>query len=70
MGHRINVWIQRLLVPCAVIASMALLHFGFGVLKTVAVMLSIFVVLMLCMIAVDPGPRAKGFVEGLRSRLR
>ncbi len=35
-----------------------------------AIILPIFGVLMLLMIAVDSGPRAKGFVEGLRNRLR
>ena len=70
MGHRINVWIQRLFVPCTSIAAVALRHFGFGVLRTVVITVSIAVVLMLVMIAVDPGPRAKGFVDGLRNRLR
>ena len=70
MGDRINVWIQRLFVPCTGIAAMALPHFGFGFLNAVAITASISVALMLVMIAVDPGPRAKGFVEGLRNRLR
>jgi hypothetical protein len=70
MGHRINVWVQRLLGPIATIATLALLHFGFGVLKTLAIILPMFGVLILFMIAVDPGPRAKEFVEGLRNRLR
>jgi hypothetical protein len=47
---------------------MALPHFGFGFLKTVAITASISVALMFVMIAVDPGPRAKGFMEGLRDR--
>jgi len=49
---------------------MALPHFGFGFLKTMAITASISVALMFALIAVDPGPRAKGFVEGLRNRLR
>lgn len=49
---------------------MVLAHFGFGVLKIVAIILPIFIVLMLLLIAVDPGPKARGFVEGLRNRLR
>jgi hypothetical protein len=70
MGHPINAWVQRLLVPSAVIATLVLLHFGFGVLKALAILLPIFGVLMLFLIAVDPGPKTKGFVEGLRNRLR
>jgi hypothetical protein len=70
MGDRINGWIQRLFVPCTGIAAMALPHFGFGFLNAVAITASIPVALMFVMIAVDPGPRAKGFVEGLRNRLR
>ena len=70
MGHRTNEWVQRLLAPVAAIATVALLHFGFGLLKTLAIILPIFAVLMLFLIAIDPGPRAKGFVEGLKSRLR
>jgi len=49
---------------------MALAHFGLGILKIVAIILPIFVSLMIFLIAVDPGPSAKGFVEGLRNRLR
>jgi hypothetical protein len=70
MGHRINEWVQKLLVPCLVVAAMVLAHFGFGVLKIVAIILPILIVLMLFLIAVDPGPKARGFVEGLRNRLR
>ncbi len=70
MGHRINVWVQRLMVPGAVITTLALLHFGFGIPKVLAIILPIFVGLMLVLIAVDPGPRAKEFVERLRNRLR
>lgn len=70
MGHRISEWVHRLLVPCAVIATLALRHFGFDVLKIVAIILPLFMVVTLLLIAVDPGPRAKGFVEGLKNRLR
>jgi len=28
MEHRINVWIQRLVVPCAAIPTVELRHFG------------------------------------------
>jgi hypothetical protein len=70
MGHRINVWIQRLLVPVAVVATLVMLRWGLGVLWTLAVVLPILAALMLVMVVVDPGPRAKGFVEGLKSRFR
>ena len=70
MGHSINEWVQRLLAPSLAIVTMVLLGFGFGVAKTLAVILPIFVLLMLFLIAVDPGPRTKKFVEGLRNRLR
>jgi len=46
------------------------LHFGFGILKTLAIIPPIFGVLMLSLIAVHPGPISKEFVEGLRNRLR
>jgi hypothetical protein len=70
MGHRINERVQKLLVPCLVIASATLAHFGVSILRTVTIIAPIFIVAMLFLIAVDPGPRAKGFVEGLRNRLR
>ena len=70
MGHRINIWVQKLLVPCLAIIAIALLHFGFSILKIMAMISAIFIVLMTFLIAVDPGPRAKGFVDGLRNRLR
>jgi len=35
-----------------------------------AVILPIFGVTMIFLIAADPGPRAKEFVEGLKNRLR
>jgi heme A synthase len=70
MGHRINEWIARLLVPVCVVATMAFLHLGFSVRLTLALLLTLFGVLTFAMIVVDPGPRTKGFVEGLNSRLR
>ena len=45
------------------------LHFGFGILKTLAIIPPIFGVLMLSLIAVHPGHISKEFVEGLRNRL-
>jgi hypothetical protein len=70
MGDRINVWIQRLFVPCTGIAAMALPHFGFGFLNAWPSRRRSQFALMFVIIAVDPGLRAKGFVEGLRNRLR
>jgi hypothetical protein len=70
MGHRFNVWAQRLLAPAFVIAAWILFHFGFSGLKTVAVLLPIYIAVMLGLIMVDPGPRTKAFVESLRNRAR
>ena len=70
MGHRVNEWIQRLLVPAGVIAAMVMLYLGFGVWRTLTILSPVFGLLMLVMIIVDPGPRAKGFVDGLKSRFR
>ena len=64
MEHRINVWIQRLVVACAAIATVELRHFGFALLKTLAIILPIFGVAMILLIAVAPDPRAEEFVWG------
>ncbi len=64
MGHRISEWVHRLLVPCAVIATLALRHFGFDVLKIAAIILPIFVVRMLFLIAVDPAPERRDLWKG------
>jgi hypothetical protein len=58
MGHRINEWIQRLIVLGAVIATLPLSHLGLSVLKTLAIVLPIASVLMLSSILLDPGPTA------------
>jgi hypothetical protein len=68
MGHRINVWIQRLLTPVFVIAALILLRFGFSGVNALAILLPIFCALMLLLIVLDPGPRAKAFLESLRNR--
>ena len=68
MGHRINQWISRLLVPIFVVATMAMLHLGVGGWRILAILLPIFALLMLLTILLDPGPRTKGFVEELKSR--
>jgi len=70
MGRRANVWIQRLMVPVAVFAAVVMRHLGFGVWPTLAILIPILGLLMLGMIVTDPGPRAKGLVEGLKSRFR
>jgi len=70
MGHRINAWIQRLLAPVSVVATFLMLHLGFGVWRTLAILMPIFAMLMLAMVVANPGPRAKGLVEGLKSRFR
>jgi len=70
MGHRKTAWIQRLIFSGTVIAGMVVGRFGFGIVKTLAIILAICSVMALSLIAVSPGPRAKEFVEGLRNRLR
>ncbi len=70
MGHRINQWTQRLLAPCLVVATMVLLHLRYSVWRIVAIELPLFALLTLAMIFVDPGPKTRGLVEGLKSRFR
>jgi hypothetical protein len=70
MGHRINKWLQRLLVPACVIATITLLHLGFTVRWTLAILLLLFGLASVGMIIAEPGHRTKGFAEGLKSRLR
>jgi hypothetical protein len=70
MGHCINAWIQRLLVPAGVVAIFVMLHLGFGVRRTLAILVPIFAMLTLAMVVTNPGPRAKGLMEGLKSRFR
>jgi hypothetical protein len=69
MGQRINVWVQRLLIPAFVMAALVLMH-EFSVFKTLIILLPIFVALMLILIIVDPGPRTKAFVDSVRNRTR
>jgi uncharacterized protein YacL len=68
MRHRINEWVQRLLVPGLVIATLVLLRLGFTVSKILTIILPIFLALLVLVIVVDPGPRAKELLESLRSR--
>jgi hypothetical protein len=70
MGHRINEWTSRLMAPAFVLATMVMLYLGFGVWRILAILLPIFGLLMLVMIFANPGPKTRGFVEGLRSRFR
>jgi hypothetical protein len=70
MGHRINVWIQKLIVPAGAVAALVMRHQGFGVWRILIILLPVLALLMLVMIATDPGPRAKSFMEGLKSRFR
>lgn len=68
MGHRINVWVQRLLAPGFAVAGMILIGLGLGAYKILAILLPSFVAVMVLLIVLDPGPRAKAFVESLRHR--
>ena len=51
------------------LAVLVLIH-QFSVFKTLVILLPIFAALMLVLIAVDPGPRTKAFVDSLRNRIR
>jgi len=70
MGHRVNIWIQRLLGPIVVVGVMVLRWTGFTFLRTVVILVPFLGILTVVMVLVDPGPRAKGFVEGLKTRFR
>ncbi len=70
MGHRINVWIQRLVIPAFVVATFVMRHLGFGVWRTLIILLPIFAMLVILTVVAEPGTRAKEFVEGLKSRFR
>jgi hypothetical protein len=70
MGHRMNVWIQRLLVPGFIAATFGMRLLGFGVWRSLAILVPVLGLLVVVMIVADPGPRAKGFVEGLKSCFR
>jgi hypothetical protein len=49
---------------------MVLLYLRYSVWRAVAIELPIFALLMLAMIFVDPGPKARGFVEEVKNRFR
>ena len=62
--------IQRLVVACAAIATVELRHFGFALLKTLAIILPIFGVAMIFLIAVDPRSQTRGICLAQKNRLR
>jgi hypothetical protein len=70
MGHPTNEWIQRLSIPICILATIMMLHLGFGLWRILAILLPIFGLLMLAMIAAGPGPKTKNFVEGLKRHFR
>ena len=67
MGHRLNVWIQRLLAPIGVMTVLILRRVGYGIAKTVAVALAVGAVLMIIATVADPGPKAKELVAKLKN---
>jgi hypothetical protein len=69
MGHRINVWVQRLLLPAFVMATLVLMH-EFRVFKTLVILLPIFAALMLILMIADPGPRTQAFLDSVKNRTR
>jgi hypothetical protein len=70
MGHRINEWVRRLMVPVCGVATLTLLHSGVSVRRALAIVLTLCGAMILVCIGVDPGHRTKGLVEGLKNRLR
>jgi len=70
MRHRINEWIQRLVIPILAIAPFVLLRIGFNLSRILLILGSFLIAAMLAMVLVDPGPRTKGFVEGFKSHFR
>jgi hypothetical protein len=70
MGHRINTWVSRLLVPFAAVAAMTMMGLGLGIWKTIAIVLPVVGLAMVVMTIADPGPRAKELIDELKSRLR
>jgi hypothetical protein len=68
MGHRLNQWFQRMLAPTCGLATIVFLHKGFSVGRTLAILLPVCGALMLVMVLMNPGPKTKGFVEGLKGR--
>jgi hypothetical protein len=70
VGHRLNLWIQRLLIPVLVVTAIALFRLGSGFWRSLVILAPILIASMAVMVLVDPGPRTKGFVEGLKSRFR
>jgi len=70
MRHRINEWIQRLVIPVLAIAAFVLLRIGFNLSRILLILSAFLIAAMLAMVLVDPGPRTKGFVEVFKSRFR
>jgi tellurite resistance protein TehA-like permease len=68
MRHRINQWIQRLIVPGMVITGLILQHLGFGIVKTLSTVAILSAVLLLFATIVDPGPSTRQLWESLRHR--
>jgi hypothetical protein len=70
MGSQTNeriVQVSSGLIPLAVVVFV---HFGFSVLKIVAILLPVLVVLAIIMFAAAPGPKAKEVVERKKGRRR
>ena len=68
MRHSINQWIQRLIVPGTVIVGFILQHLGFGIVKTLSILVVLLAVSLLSSTIVDPGPNARQLWETLRNR--
>ena len=65
-----NAWVRWLMAIGSPLLTFGLLQLGLSPLKTVAVILSVFVASVPVMIVVSPGPKTKEFVERLKNHFR
>ncbi|MFZ0956048.1 MAG: hypothetical protein WAN60_06880 [Candidatus Sulfotelmatobacter sp.] len=56
------------MAPIFALATMAMLHLGVSGWRILEILLPVFALLMFLTIFLDPGPRAKGLVEEVKSR--
>lgn len=68
MGHRIDIWIQRLLVPIAAILAMLLWHFGLGIRRLSGIIVVVVGLALFLTVVLDPGPKAKEAFSRFRNR--
>jgi hypothetical protein len=62
--------IFRAAMAAAAVAAVVLRELGFRIWQIFAILVPIFLLLMMILIYIQPGPKAKPFVERLKRRLR